>query len=132
MNNAQEDTNQMLFYIVAIIILAFMIYTWFKPPSNAYLRQPNYHIYHTTNPINKEKIESFSKNEPEKINTESMVIGGHNSAHSSLIIASPYNSPKNLKQVDEINIFLPSQQFLYQKMMYPFILQQRKNEYYYA
>jgi hypothetical protein len=86
MDDGQDQTNQILFYIVAIAILAFMLIMWYKQP-NSYVIQPNYPTYYIHN--NKQHIRLVHSND--NINTESVTLGGHNSAHNSPIIASPYN-----------------------------------------
>ncbi len=98
----QKNTNQYLFYIVAIIVIGFMIYLWYtgknKHISLDYQKYPinNREIIESNNIYRKNDISSkndiLSKNNRQFIvNTESMTLGSHNSAHGSPIIASPYN-----------------------------------------
>jgi hypothetical protein len=85
----QNETNQYLLYIVAVIAIAFMIYVWY---TNRPKHMPtNNYIYSQHEPINPYNIGIQHFQPTPEINTESMVLGSHNSAHSSPIIASPFN-----------------------------------------
>ena len=101
MNNASNEPKQYLVGIVAIIVIAFMIYIWFNQRKRQLVNYQNYQNYQLdgipnwdiSNFDNKQQhFQLFDNHLPmRKINTESAVLGSHNSSHGSTIIASPYN-----------------------------------------
>ncbi|XWV24960.1 putative ORFan [Tupanvirus deep ocean] len=134
MDNAQGQTNQFIFYIIAIAVLAFIFYIWVKQPSMQYYQPPNYHIYYNTHNDNKQHFEMLQKEkeEDDDINTESIAFGGHNSAHNSQIIASPYNPPKKSKPkgFEPMPKYLSPYYQLHKRAIYPAIPQQKIMNYY--
>ncbi|XWV26210.1 putative orfan [Tupanvirus soda lake] len=134
MDNAKGQTNQFIFYIIAIAVLAFIFYIWLKQPSMQYYPPPNYHIYYNTHNDNKQHFEVLKNEDNDDINTESIALGGHNSAHNSAIIASPYNPPKKSKpkNSEPMPKYLSPYYQLHKKTIYPSIPQQRRMEYYYV
>lgn len=92
MNDVYTKFNRSVIY-VTIIIFFLLFFLWYLSYEKQYYPQPNYHIYYN---ISQEKKQYINTGETKNINTDSITIGGHNSAHSSPIIASPYNSPKTI------------------------------------
>lgn len=95
MDNISNDTSQTIFYIIAILVIGFMIYIWLTKKQANQLSQLNqlghfnqvqptiYHIHY-----NKPTTEPFKS---ANYNVDSIQIGGHNCSHNSAIVGSAFN-----------------------------------------
>ena len=104
------QTDKFIYFIVIGMIILLVIWMLLKSHREKHYQQPKYYVYYIAsntipNDVNSKIIseENISSNYRSSkkvlsdiINTESIILGNHNSSHNSTIIASPYNPP-NMK-----------------------------------
>lgn len=113
MDNDINQTNKFGIYIVIVIILILIFCIWYLGNS-----MPKYHIFysHVNHDNRKQHFKAKIDDDDDGINTESITIGGRFSAHTSPIIASPYNPPKKKKKKKIIPEYLSPYHQLHPKI----------------
>lgn len=112
MDNDNNQTNKFGIYIVIVIVLLIIFFCiWYLGHS-----VPKYHIFYSRVKHDNRKQHFQANIEDDDINTESITIGGRFSAHTSPIIASPYNPPKKKKSKKTIPEYLSPYHQLHPKI----------------
>lgn len=133
MTDIHTQNARTIIYAIVIFGLIFMVASIYR--SSQQNNRPPVDYLHNTQPTvippihTREKFDTLPFPEI-PINTESMTIGGHSSAHTSAIIASPYNPPNPLHNLINLNKNIPDNYKPYQKPFYPPNIKLPKQQYY--
>lgn len=92
MANIHESPLFILFCIIVIILIGLLIYQMFKkkpiyPINSKPYPKPITEHYQSNQIPNEPEI---NKSRSDDVSSDSIIVGSHNSAHSSPIIAAPY------------------------------------------
>lgn len=74
------NDDELLFIGAIVAVILFVVFVLIQPKQVIYQQVPIYINKYVPNPVE----------QPEPVNMDSVIIGGHNSSHGSSIIGSPY------------------------------------------